>query len=95
VASSATQAEEIFNHRFAVTLEQLGVLFKEPSFDGKNVGGKKWASIVTKVIEARTMLNQKDEHAAEELLQEISRTMHNTRTCGQKLVDLDSKLTVG
>lgn len=92
-ASSATQAEEIFKHRFAVNLEQLHVLFSNPSFEGKNVGGNKWASIVSKVIDAQKMLDSKDEHGAEELLQEIAQTMHNTRTCEQKLADLDSKLT--
>jgi hypothetical protein len=92
VAYSATRAEEIFKQRFSVSLEQLRVLFMDPCFEGKAVGGKRWASIVTKVIDVRNKLDERDEHAAEQILREIAQTMHNTRTCGQKLFELDSKL---
>jgi hypothetical protein len=92
VAYSATGAEEIFRQRFAVSLEQLRVLFTDSCFEGKAVGGKRWAAIVTGVIDVRNKLDKKDDHAAERLLSEIAQTMHNTRTCGQKLFELDSKL---
>jgi hypothetical protein len=89
-ASSARAAEQVFQKRFRLSLEELVTLSEDPHWSGTQIGGNRWALIDRTIIELRNAIDNREESRASELLVLLPSIRHNTGTLGDKLETLRS-----
>lgn len=89
-AQLARQVEQIFERRFNLTLDDLVVLYANPSWKGMPYGGNAWLPIAHKVKEVRDLLDSGRKDEAYCLVGLILEMPHSTGKVCDKLRNLDS-----
>lgn len=84
-ASSAREAETVFQRKFDLWLEDLVVISEDPHWSGTQRGGNRWAEIDRTLIVLRSAIDQQDKKRTTELLEQLPLMSHNTGRLGEKL----------
>jgi hypothetical protein len=91
---TANAIHAFFTARLGVSLERVAVLFGDRRWDGRAVGGKRWAVAASKLVEIEGAIEANQTEVSERLFGELSRMEHNSRrTLKAKLEHLDANLT--
>jgi hypothetical protein len=91
---TANSIHALFTARLGVSLERVAVLFGDRRWDGRGVGGKRWADAARKLVEIEEAIEAKQTEVSERLFAELFRMEHNSRrTLKAKLEHLDASLT--
>jgi hypothetical protein len=89
-SKTAENAALVFAKRLRVSLDDLVLLYENPLWVGRNVGGPNWAALTSKVRELIQVKTAGDAAQVDRLYQEILGLRHNTGTVQQKLTRLNS-----
>jgi hypothetical protein len=78
----------VFKDEYAISLDELLTLFREPCWKGSLYGGNRWAPICSKIIDLLKSIELEDNVDISILLKKIYQMEHNTGTVEQKLSKL-------
>ena len=80
-----SHAAKAFAKAFRLELDDLARLYSNPIWDGRRVGGAKWAVVSSQLRDLIRAINSGADADASRLYQDLMRLEHNTGTVGQKL----------
>ena len=92
LSPSARLAERVFEQKFHLTAEDLGVLFGHSGWKGTYYGGNAWQPIARMAIQLSHLIDDKQELEAASLVESILQSCHNTGIVRDKLRNLDACL---
>lgn len=87
-AASFLKAEEVvkvFQDEYAINIDELLTLYREPCWKGSLYGGNKWAPICSKIIKILKSMKSGDDVNISISFKTIFQMEHNTGTVEQKL----------
>ena len=91
-AQSCHEVQQLFEHKYGLTLKDMATLYSLTGWKGTDYGGNAWLPIAENTLKVYGLLDSNKEDEARELLVAILESSHNTGKVKDKLKELDNSL---